>query len=77
LARGNWTKLHQNVIDDYIEYMTHTLVVEDSDEYWDELIDKGAELCEKYNGNQFVVDLVIAHQNACNRTAQKRIQDGR
>lgn len=76
MARGKWTQSHQNVMDDFKEYMTQTMVVEQSGEYWTELVERGEELAKKYNENKFVLDLILAHINACNRRALKEKQNG-
>lgn len=52
---------------DYYKFIQDYGAPENSDGWWQELIDKSNELCYKYGNQQYVKDLVMAHVNELER----------
>lgn len=56
---------------DYYEFIQDFGEPEESDKWWQKLIEKSDELCSKYGKRQYIRDLVMAHINELERKASK------
>lgn len=73
MAQANFckgTEMYQK-FQDYWTFIKMFGTAEDNDKYWEEIMESGNQLIEKYDRDQFMYDLIMAFINQQDRESNK------
>lgn len=67
----NYVEVYKAVLDFHRKYSK----VEDTDEYWQNVVDESGKIAKHYNNHKFVIDLLLAVVDELERKAKELMEE--